>query len=503
MIVSDFHVLLAKSAALVTVVYAFVWISFFVLFRRVARPPRLSLHLFALSLGFWLAARMFFAKEPLVDHLGAVLISTTSLLLWVLFDRVIFGGLLAQQRKIPVPMIIRQLSGVLVVLVTVAAILKWGYKLELTALLATSGIAAVILGFAMQDLLSNVIAGFSIHMTRAYRVGDWLLLGESGNRAEVTEINWRSTRLVDNDHVSYELPNSDIVKNRIVNLNYPTSEHAIRLRVGLDYDVPPALAKQAILTAAANAQGVIESPTPVVFLHEFGDHSVIYELRVWMRQASLYNVTSDEIRTALWYEFNRRNIRIPFPIRSLETRTPNVPVSFTEARSKAAQIVAGKSLDCLTPDEAADLVQRGKISLYGTREPLVTCGEEGNSMFVILDGSVEVVGKTEKGPPVILARLGPGECFGEMSLLTGEPRNATVRAELDTLIFEIRKQDLSPLIEANPELAERLASLLDRRQSEWAEALRANPEDDSKPATLPKSMTLANRIRTFFRQSGD
>ena len=112
------------------------------------------------------------------------------------------------------PIILRQLGGVMIVLGVGAAILKWGYGLELTGLVATSGIAAVIVGFAMQDLLANVIAGFSIHMTSAYKVGDWLLLGEDGKRAEVAEINWRSTRLIDNDRISYEIPNSDIVSRR-------------------------------------------------------------------------------------------------------------------------------------------------------------------------------------------------------------------------------------------------------------------------------------------------
>lgn len=495
--------LLAKAAGMAVMIHAVVWIAFRLPLRKLPRPPGASLHLFALSLGIWTAGHVFLPDDDWVNHVGAVLIFTTILFVWVLFDRFICGEWLSHRRQIQVPIILRQLGGTLVVLLAGAAILKWGYRLELTGLLATSGIAAVILGFAMQDLLSNVIAGFSIHMTRAYQVGDWLLLGECGNRAEVTEINWRSTRLVNNDQVSFEIPNSEIVKNRIVNLNYPTPDHGVRLKIGLDYDVPPAIAKQALLAAAANAQGIIEAPAPSVFLHDFGESSVIYELRFWMRHARLYNATCDEIRTAFWYELKRRDIRIPFPIRTLEVRTPNEPVQITEAKARAAQIVAGKALDCLTAEEAADLVRSGRISLFGTREPLVTRGEAGNSMFVILDGGVEVVGrKAGTGPRIILARLGPGECFGEMSLLTGEPRNATVRAEVDTLVLEIRKSDLSPLIGANPELAGRLADLLQHRQGEWDVAIQNSP-DEGNPAKSGSSprKTLADRIRLFFSQS--
>lgn len=495
--------LCAKTAGLAIAIHVVGWIVFYLLFRRMGRPPRLSLHLFSLSLGTWTAGSIFFAREAWVGHVGAALIFSTALLVWVLFDRLICGAWLTHRRKIHLPMILRQLGGVLAILVVGSSILKWGYRLELTGLLATSGIAAVILGFAMQDLLANVIAGFSIHMTRAYKVGDWLLLGEKGDRAEVTEINWRSTRFVNNDQVSFEIPNSEIIKHSIVNLNYPTPEHGIRLRIGLDYDVPPALAKQALLAAAENAQGIIDSPAPTVFLCDFGDHSVIYELRVWMRHASLYNAACDEIRTALWYELKRRDIRIPFPIRSLEVRKPNEPTYFADAKARAAEIVTAKALDCLTQDEARSLVSNGRIVLFGPGEALVSGGESGESMFIILDGGVQVTGKSANGAPVILAKLGPGEYFGEISLLTGGPRNATVCADTDTLVLEIRKSDISPLIAANPKLAGRLGELLERRQAETRDALHGHtgrPESEALPA---QRRSLTERIRAFFGDPED
>ena len=495
---SEFQELVAKTAGFAIAIYLVVWLVFHLLFRGLDRPPRLSLHLFALSLGTWIAGSIFFTREAWVDHVGAALIFTTALLFWVLFDRLICGAWLSRRRKIDIPIILRQCGGVIVILVAGACILKWGYQLELTGLFATSGIAAVILGFAMQDLLANVIAGFSIHVTRAYKVGDWLLLGEKGERAEVTEINWRSTRLINNDQVSFELPNSDIVKNRIVNLNYPTPEHGIRLRIGLDYDVPPAVAKQALVAAATNAKGTIESPAPTVFLCEFADSAVIYELRVWMRQAKLYNDTCDAIRTALWYELKRRNIRIPFPIQVQEFRTHTEPKYLADAKAKAADIMGGKALSCLTPEEARTLVANGKIDLFGPGEALVSGGEIGNSMFVILDGHVQVAGKSDTGSLIPLAKLGPGDFFGEISLLTGAPRNASVYAETDTLVLEVRKQDISPLIEANPALAGCLGELLESRQAATQAALHRKTGKTESESPAPQQRTWTERILAFF-----
>jgi CRP-like cAMP-binding protein len=219
-----------------------------------------------------------------------------------------------------------------------------------------------------------------------------------------------------------------------------------------------------------------------------------------MRHARLYNITCDEIRTALWYEMGRRNMRIPFPIRTLEKRQHNVPESIVSARDSAVEILRGSSaLSCLTEAEATHLVKTGKLQLFGPREPIITRGDTGESMFVILEGAVEVIGKTADGPRVVLATLGKGECFGEMSLVTGDPRNATVRAQGDILVLEIRKNDFSPLMTQNPELAERLGELLEKRKIQRTESLDRAAESGSAGAPVdPASSSLANRIRKFF-----
>ena len=120
----------------------------------------------------------------------------------------------------------------LIFLVALLLVLSLVYHVEgqLKGLLAGSRIAAIILGFARQNLFGGIIAGISLQINRPYRVGDWLQLGE--RFAEVMEINWRSTRLRTNDAIYLDIPNNEIVKQTIVNLHYPTIVHAMRIRVG-------------------------------------------------------------------------------------------------------------------------------------------------------------------------------------------------------------------------------------------------------------------------------
>src|SRR5213076_3304293 len=136
-----------------------------------------------------------------------------------------------------------------------------------------SGVIAIILGFAGQNLFGGIIAGMSIQINRPYRVGDWLKIGDT--YAEVREINWRSTRLCTNDTIYLDIPNNEMVRQTIVNLHYPTEVHAMRIRVGIDYKTPPNRVKDALMRATRNAELVLRDPPPKIFLVDFADHAVI------------------------------------------------------------------------------------------------------------------------------------------------------------------------------------------------------------------------------------
>lgn len=491
---------MAAAAGLAGAILLVFWLLARLIRRFSNRGPGLVFWIAVLTTAPWLAGYVFFPAEPWVGHLAALLWVAGAMLAWLVFDRIVFGHHVATRRDVHVPIILRQFIGAIVLFGAVAAVLTWIYKKEVTGLLATSGIAAVILGFAMQDLLSNVIAGFSIHLTRAYKIGDWLVLEGDRRRAEVREINWRSTRLLDNDQVSIEIPNSELVKGRIVNLNHPAEEHAIRIRFGLDYDVPPNVAKETLLTATRGIHGILENPPPDVFLIEYADSAILYELRVWMRQARLYNATCDGIRTALWYELRRRGFKIPFPIRTLERRDSNTPRSLTTARQTASDTLRRSDpFTCLSPEQSAELTAAGTMHLFGKGEAVVTRDQEGSSMFLILEGEADVVGRTEAGARVHIATLGVGDCFGEMSLLTGEPRNATVRAKSDLFALEIGKAQLAPLFEELPELVEKMGQLLEHRQRGRSEAFRkGDAPDNSPPSHADTGHSIVARIRRFF-----
>src|SRR5207249_9955176 len=162
----------------------------------------------------------------------------------------------------------------------------------------------ILLGFAGQHLFTEIIGGISIQIHRAYKVGDWLKVGET--YAEVREINWRSTRLCTNDDIYLDLPNNEMVSHQIVNLHYPTEVHAMRIRVGVEYKNRPNRVKDALFRAASSADGVLAEPKVKIFLVDFADFAVIYEIKFYMGNHSRINEINDAVRTNVWYELKRQ-----------------------------------------------------------------------------------------------------------------------------------------------------------------------------------------------------
>ncbi len=390
-----------------------------------------------------------------------------------------------------IPTFLPQVAALLVVIAFWVIGLGTFYHITVTGLLAGSGVIAIIIGLALQETLGNIFAGFGLQAGKTFRVGDWLIV--DGQHVEVVELNWRSTRFRNNDEASISVPNSQLAKAKIINLYYPTPVHAMRIKVGVEYRIAPNEVKEALIKAALSVDGVLSEPAPYAFLTEFGDSAINYELKFWLRDGRRYPRISDAIRTNCWYEFSRRGIPFAFPVRVWErARTaahrPDQKIEWLEKQPLFASL-ARSQLDQL--GQATQQVR------FGKGETIIQEGEPGDSMFILVSGRAVVFVQKESR----LLRVGTlkaGDCFGEVSLLTGEPRSATVVAESDCSVIEVPKAPVSVLLHQNPELAERLSeTLAQRRLATQNELERLELEGTTNVATQTKESLLA-RLRLFF-----
>ena len=466
--------------------------------RRAGVRLGLLFRLFCLMLAFYAAIAVYGVHASWRNHVGAAAILLSTALVVALVNRYVWDFYFEKKRQTPIPHFLREVVGGIIFLIALLFVLSSGYHAEaqLKGILAGSGVVAIILGFAGQNLFAGIIGGISIQINRPYKVGDWLQVGE--RFAEVMEINWRSTRLRTNDAIYLDIPNNEMVSHAIVNLHYPTEVHAMRIRVGVEYKNPPNRVKDALVRAASTAEGVLAEPKVRVFLVDFAEFAVMYEIKFYMGNHSRINEINDAVRTNVWYELKRQGITIPFPIRTLQMeRKAASPVH--EDQEEARGILREEALfECLSDSQIDSLVQQSRVSHFGRGERVIREGAEGDSMFVLLRGAAEV-SISKNGTSIPVATLTSGDCFGEMSLLTGERRTATVRAETDCHVMEIGKPVMAEVLRASPDCLERLSELLAKRKMETDGVLKeAASQGQQERKEREYKASFLHRLRIFF-----
>jgi CRP-like cAMP-binding protein len=357
-------------------------------------------------------------------------------------------------------------------------------------LLTTSAVGAVVVGFALQDTLGNLFAGLAIQIEKPFRVGHWIALGD--REGQVQEVTWRATKLRTKAGQFLIIPNSVIAKEPVLNYSEPTVPTRIEVEVGASYATPPNEVKSAIHGAIANASLVMTSPEPQVEIKGFGGSSIDYVALFWIEDYAVDRRARDQVRTNIWYEFRRRNIEIPWPIQ-IQYEREEEPVRVDRHIDLAAsQLGAVDLFSTLSPESRRALSAAARDHLFAKGEAIVRQGAVGDSMFVILSGKVSV---NIEPSGLEVAVIADGGFFGEMSMLTGEPRTASVRAVLDSQVLEIESSAFRDLALANPGLLDHVSAIVATRRVGLDEA-RATAA--AVPAPHPRE-TLLGRIQRYLR----
>jgi len=356
-------------------------------------------------------------------------------------------------------------------------------------LLATSAVGAVIMGFAVQDTLSNFFAGLALQIDRPFKPGHWIEVGPFQGR--VKEITWRATKIQTKAGNLVIVPNNIVGKEAINNYSEPAAPTRLFVEVGTGYQHPPNVVRDAVLAAMRRCPRVLAEPRPDVVMTDFGSSALVFHARFWVNDFSQDVRAKDEVRTAIFYEFGRRQIEIPWPIQ-IEYSREEVPRDTPARRDRFVRTIAAVPVFASLPAEGQQAIALAAGErLFARGEAVVTEGEPGASMFVVLDGSVAItVGADRREVAVTEA----GGYFGEMSLLTGQQRTATVTAREDTTVLEIPSDAFGTYVRSNPALLEGIAEAATHRRREL-DAVRQAPG----AAAAPAAASLLDRMKKFFR----
>jgi len=400
----------------------------------------------------------------------------------------IFDFLLLKKQGIRYPKLVKDVLVFILYLVGLLLILNYYLKIKITVLLASSAVFTVVVGFALQDILGNLFSGIILNFEDSFKLSDWVRINEWEGRVE--QFGWRSFKIRTIDQELIVIPNQSASKAEVLIYGSERQPVALKIKVGAGYQDSPDRVDEAIQRVLASLADICREPAPVVQLKNFGDFSLDYEVKFWVRDYSQHNAIAAEVRRRIWYAFKRLDIQFPYPVRELVQRPEKA-----EAIPRQVLVDALKNNDILrTIDEKEFLKLLADVDckIFGSGETIIREGEDSEFFSHVYSGSVNVVKEGR-----VVARLEAGDFFGEISLVTGEKTGATVVADRESVIIMVSAARFKQIIDMNEGLAMKLSAVITRRQDELKLFSEKNPAVDAG-AGKKSSEKLFKRILNYF-----
>ena len=348
---------------------------------------------------------------------------------------------------VKMPRFLFDIFSFIIILGVILYTIQYIFDKELTGLLVTSTVVSAIIGLALQDTLSNLFSGISLQIEAPFSIDDWVNLG--GFEGKVVSQNWRTVTLLTRENHRVSLTNRFVAEDKIVNFSRPTRKQIHNFYIELDYGHPPNKVKEVLKQLLSEIDEVELDDNHGAFVLDYMESGIKYCLRYWLYDYADILYIQDVVLSRLWYALQRNDIKIPYPTREIQMKVLSEEDSGDSEFSEERLLQFLSKLEWLSEMEdenIQNLAQQCRIELYAKDDLIVRQGDEGDSMFIIVNGEIRVMVQSGTGMDIVIAQKGEGEFFGEMSLLTGEPRTASIRAQNDCRVLVIDKESFSTLI---------------------------------------------------------
>ncbi|MBF0547927.1 MAG: mechanosensitive ion channel family protein [Candidatus Riflebacteria bacterium] len=409
---------------------------------------------------------------------------------------------LREKRGTDIPKIFSQLFKTIIYVIIGLSFASTIYRIDITPLLTTSAVFTMVIGLALQDVLGNLFAGLSVHISPPFKIGDWIKTQNWFGK--VIESNWRATTLISPLNEIIVLPNNDIAKKEIVNLSFIPGKLLMDFSIGLSYDTSPERARKALLEACRQVKEILSDPTPLILVMTFGESAIVYQIRFWIKDTESQQLVKNQLASRVWYRLKRDSLSIPYPIQE---------VYLHQKKDHNAEILTERIRIVSSIDFLAKLPREGKVVLsnnlrelwFESGETIFQKNSSGKDFYIIDRGKVSVFIDDQCKEKV--ATLTDCDFFGEMSFLTGEPRSATIIAETETCVLVLKSQILGDLLKNNPDIANILSEALANRKEANIQRMERGksgygPSEASENLSSnidKKSTIILEKIRSFFR----
>jgi small-conductance mechanosensitive channel/CRP-like cAMP-binding protein len=415
----------------------------------------------------------------------------------------IFDLFLTRFTHVQMPRILRDLVvGVGYFLVALALLSHGG--VSVSNLVTTSAIASAVIAFSLQDTLGNVMAGLALQMENTIEVGDWVKVDQTTGR--VAEIRWRFTAIETRNWDTVVIPNSQLMKAQVLILGRragaPT-QHRQWVYFNVDFRVAPTEVIRAVTEAltAEPLENVAAMPPPNCVLMDFKESYCQYAVRYWLTDLAVDDPTDSRMRTIIYFALKRAGIPLSIPAwKQFMVAETDAHEEVSHQRELQRRLAALTSVDLfrdLTNEERRTLAERLHFAPFTKGEVITRQGADAHWLYILTRGSAEVV-IMEEGFHRDVAKLDAGQFFGEMSLMTGAPRSASVISLEDSTCYRLDKDAFCEIVRQRPEIAEYVSRIMAQRLVDL-EAARGNLSDEVRERRMHATQNdLVTRIRAFF-----
>ncbi len=464
-------------------------------------------------LGRWPVTREMLVRLLLSAAALAGAVALLRLTNWLVWDR-----LVPRYTGLRIPRLLRQFVAVLVLAAMLLTVLTQVWGVALAAVLATTGVLGLVLGLALRRILTDFFSGIALNVEQPFRLDDFILLHTRQRREPIAglvrEINWRSTRILTPEDNLVSVPNSVVATAVVENLSFPSPVSEQEVDIVLEWTLPQgvveALLGAAVTEAWMRGAAAGDKP-PKVRICRLDGRGVGWRITYLLdprRKAK--GPARHELLSCVQRHLVLAGVR---PVAEPGERPVGVAAALAEpmpaspATRKVPEFDTPEArrrvLDTAPLFESLSAAERDALAAamallqVPRAQRVVERGQPGRSMFVLAAGVAEVQVADAHGEVRRATVLGPGDSFGEMSLLTGAERSADVLAVSPLVLFEIDGGLLSPLLQARPKLAEAMSRAMAAHLQADAR-LRHLPEAEAD-APLSRPAQIAARIKALFR----
>lgn len=400
-----------------------------------------------------------------------------------------FGALIDEEGEPVVPKLLRQLASIVIYLIAAIIVAAIVYPEFLDRLLVTIGTSGAVAAFLGKEPVKQAFTALSLNINKQIRKGDWLELNDY--YGQVQEIGWKSIKLLTPEKNLLTIPNIILVNSHLINHSQPNEYLQVWVEVVIDTTASPAKVKQVLSQAAKQSELLKGEPNVNLVEMHYRQAKYLIEVPTSHHNA---NDVKGEVLSAVWQAIRRENLS-----RSQKSEEISEPIE------KAKKLLASVPLfEAFTKEEYEQLAKSCEWVRFGYPEKIVTQGNRDSALFVVAEGEVDILlrqpdGSNKPIPGVVLKEK---SFFGEMALLTGEERKASVRALNEVLLCKISKSSIKPILDARPEVLEALSDLLAERVIEMEQASK-DKKGKQKSPKQGVAKKLLGLMRNFFTEEGE